>query len=216
MTGGDLVGFKHRPGQEIILRLTPANGDVIRRHYTIGGLMPRPMCSISISCCTVTAPRTLWRAKREAGRSARFHRPRGRVAFDPDAEWHVFVGDEPVFPAFSRCWRLYLQNRAPLHLSKSDDAKDKQRLRSEPTFRSNGCTADGAPAGPSRILAIALRRFDFPAGLGRAYIIGETSNARLMRRELIARGFPKGQISAEGYWRPGRVGGHDHVDDEHA
>jgi NADPH-dependent ferric siderophore reductase len=37
-----------------------------------------------------------------------------------------------------------------------------------------------------------------------------------MRRELIARGFPKQQISAEGYWRPGRVGGHDHVDDEHA
>ena len=47
---------------------------------------------------------------------------------------------------------------------------------------------------------------------------GESSlpNARTMRRELIARGFPKQLISAEGYWRPGRVGGHDHVGDEHA
>ena len=34
---------------------------------------------------------------------------------------------------------------------------------------------------------------------------------RAQRQGLIARGLPKTQIAAEGYWRPGRVGGHDHV-----
>lgn len=33
------------------------------------------------------------------------------------------------------------------------------------------------------------------------------------RRHLIARGLTRAQISPEGYWRPGRVGGHDHVED---
>ena len=27
------------------------------------------------------------------------------------------------------------------------------------------------------------------------------------------RGFDKSQIWSEGYWRPGRIGGHDHIDD---
>ena len=35
VTGGDLIGFTHKPGQEIILRLPQPNGEVLRRHYTI-------------------------------------------------------------------------------------------------------------------------------------------------------------------------------------
>ena len=31
------------------------------------------------------------------------------------------------------------------------------------------------------------------------------------RHYLLASGFDKAQVTAEGYWRPGRVGGHDHV-----
>jgi hypothetical protein len=29
----------------------------------------------------------------------------------------------------------------------------------------------------------------------------------------LAHGMTREQIYAEGYWRPGRVGGHDHVED---
>ena len=35
-----------------------------------------------------------------------------------------------------------------------------------------------------------------------------------LRQGLLARGFDKRQITAEGYWRPGRQGGHDHIRDE--
>ena len=30
---------------------------------------------------------------------------------------------------------------------------------------------------------------------------------------LIARGLTRDQIYSEGYWRPGRIGGHDHVNE---
>ena len=42
-------------------------------------------------------------------------------------------------------------------------------------------------------------------------MLGETSTIRRQRHDLIARGMGKEQIFGEGYWRPGRVGGHDHL-----
>ncbi len=60
-----------------------------------------------------------------------------------------------------------------------------------------------------------ITRFEPPPGVGHVYLLGETSTVRAQRQALVAKGFPKAQIFAEGYWRPGRVGGHDHVDDNH-
>ena len=57
----------------------------------------------------------------------------------------------------------------------------------------------------------ALTTFQLPPGVGQACINGETSTVRAQRQGLIARGFAKDQIAAEGYWLPGRLGGHDHI-----
>ena len=72
---------------------------------------------------------------------------------------------------------------------------------------------NGATPGPSDLLSKALAAFTFPSGKGHAIVIGETSNVRNQRHALLERGFDRSQIYAEGYWRPGRVGGHDHVND---
>lgn len=72
---------------------------------------------------------------------------------------------------------------------------------------------NGAPAGPSELMNGLVQDFLLPPGKGHAYLIGETSNVRRQRHTLLARGLTRDQISSEGYWRPGRVGGHDHVDD---
>ena len=72
---------------------------------------------------------------------------------------------------------------------------------------------NGAPAGPSELMNDVIQGLVLPPGRGHAYLIGETSNVRRQRHSLIARGLTRDQISSEGYWRPGRIGGHDHVDD---
>jgi NADPH-dependent ferric siderophore reductase len=56
-----------------------------------------------------------------------------------------------------------------------------------------------------------VETFALPAGEGFAYIIGETAKVRVIRHRLLERGIARNRIAAEGYWRPGRVGGHDHV-----
>ena len=53
-------------------------------------------------------------------------------------------------------------------------------------------------------------------GHGHAYLLAETATVRIIRHGLLARGLAKDQITAEGYWRPGRQGGHDHIRDEAA
>jgi|SRR5271165_1344570 len=64
---------------------------------------------------------------------------------------------------------------------------------------------------PSSLLLDRLKTLAARAGQGHAYIIGETSGVRAQRQFLLAQGWRREQITAEGYWRPGRVGGHDHV-----
>jgi NADPH-dependent ferric siderophore reductase len=66
-------------------------------------------------------------------------------------------------------------------------------------------------AGPGRIMLDAIENFAPPKGEGFAYVIGETGNVRAVRHRLIERGIPRERIAADGYWRPGRIGGHDHV-----
>jgi NADPH-dependent ferric siderophore reductase len=215
LTGGDLVGFTYKPGQEIILRLPQPDGEVLRRHYTIRKFdAARNILDIDF-VMHGNSPATNWARGAKAGDHLEFTGPRGRVVLNPDAEWHVFCGDESCIPGiFNMLEALPKLARAYVFLETGNE-DDKQPLSPAADVSITWLLRNGAHAGPSRILADRLAAFEFPAGLGHAYIIGETSNARAMRRELIARGFPRDQISAEGYWRPGRVGGHDHVDDEH-
>lgn len=72
---------------------------------------------------------------------------------------------------------------------------------------------NGVTRGPNDVAVSAIEGFSLPQDRGHAVVIGETSNVRRQRHALIARGMAREQISSEGYWRPDRVGGHDHVDD---
>ncbi len=59
--------------------------------------------------------------------------------------------------------------------------------------------------GPTIVLLHGLPE---NAGLWR-----KVAPALAQRHHLIGRGFTRDRISSEGYWRPGRIGGHDHVED---
>jgi NADPH-dependent ferric siderophore reductase len=63
----------------------------------------------------------------------------------------------------------------------------------------------------SSALFDAVENFPLPKGEGFAYVIGETAKVRAIRHRLLERGIARNRIAAEGYWRPGRIGGHDHA-----
>jgi NADPH-dependent ferric siderophore reductase len=136
--------------------------------------------------------------------------PRGHTYVRP-ADWHLMIGDETCIPAiFAMLEGLPRTDRAFVFLEIANDA-ERQAFQSAAAVQIAWLTRNGAAPGPNNILLDAVEGFVFPQGLGHAYVIGETHNVRAIRQRLIARGLGKDQCSAEGYWRPGRVGGHDHA-----
>lgn len=210
---GDLDAMRYAPGQALVLAVPLPEGGTGRRDYTIRAL-DRTARRLSVDFVLHgDTPAPGWAKRAKAGDTLSARGPRGRTVFNPAADWHLFCGDETCLPAI-------------LHILESIDARMKVHAFIEvagpqdqqpvpPAFASSVVWVhrNGQRPGPNTLILDRLTAFTFPEGRGHAYLIGETGNVRAQRHHLIGRGFSKEQISSEGYWRPGRIGGHDHVDD---
>jgi NADPH-dependent ferric siderophore reductase len=195
-------------GQDFVLELPQADGAVTRRHYTIRA---RDAASGTLAIDFVQhgdSPTARWLAAARPGAMINGVGPRGHT-YIRDADWHLFIGDETGLPGIAAMLEgLGASAKAFAFIEIADDA-DRQPIASDATI--TWLPRKDAPAGPNLILYEAVEAFVFPPSRGQAYILGETSNVRAIRQRLIARGLGKEQSCAEGYWRPGRVGGHDHA-----
>lgn len=225
--GADLNELVWKRGQDLVLELPIGDGAIARRHYTIrdhdplartlaidfvlhGGALPGEVDagSPSGSATKHMSPAGDWARAARPGDSIAATGPRGHT-YVRDADWHLFIGDETCIPAiFAMLEGLAPGAKAFAFIEIADDGERQ-------TFAGDAkivwLPRNGAPAGPSRILFDAVEAFAFPPRHGHAYIIGETSNVRRLRQRLLERGLGKEQTCAEGYWRPGRIGGHDHA-----
>ena len=145
-------------------------------------------------------------------RSERFAPTRPVPPTGPMPVWRLFVGDESTIPPiFAMLESLPAGARAYAFLEVQSD-EHRQPLRTAADVELTWLSRGGAAAqASSPALVGAVADFELPPGVGHAYLLGETSTIRRQRHELIARGMPKDRIFGEGYWRPGRVGGHDHL-----
>lgn len=206
------TNFTYVPGQAVVLFLTLADGSIGKRDYTILPGQAHDQIALDVLLHGQTAGPD-WARQAKAGDKLELRGPRGKLAFQPQADWHLMSGDETCIPAFAHMLEQAGEGDK-VHLFLEIDGPDMR-----PTFATKADLVVtwverlGAPAGPSDLMAKALADFVLPKGQGFAYVIGETSNVRRQRQDLIARGFDRKAIYSEGYWRPGRLGGHDHIDD---
>jgi NADPH-dependent ferric siderophore reductase len=209
-TGDDLGELDWRPGQDLVLSLPQPGGEPARRHYTIRDFNPAARRLDIDFVRHGDSPSARWLDAVRPGDVIDARGPRGRTQLAEGARHHWFFGDETAMPGiFAMAEALPAGARATA-LIEIDGPDDVQALSSagdveiEWLYRRR-------PAGPSDLLLMALAaRAPDPRG-AHAYVLGETSNVRSQRHHLLRLGFGREQITAEGYWRPGRVGGHDHV-----
>lgn len=213
LTGDALAGFAPEPGQDMIFLLPDGSEQLGRRHYSIRGFDPSSRrLDIDVVIHSDSSPGAKWALTSRPGDEVLSFGPRGRNVVHPGADWRLFTGDESCIPPiFAMLESLPAGAKAHAFIEVQSDA-DRQPLNSAADVELTWISRDGAPAEPSspRLIA-AIAQFQLPAGIGHAYVLGETSTIRRQRHDLIARGLPKEQIFGEGYWRPGRVGGHDHL-----
>lgn len=213
LTADDLAEFRPRCGQEIVLQIPQADGEPARRHYTVRRFDPQAkLIDVDFVLHGEETPGVRWAREARPGQVIDIRGPRGRIALSPDADWHLFAGDETALPAiFGMVEALPAGAKAFVFLE-IGTAQDKLDLAARAAVTLTWLSRDGAHPGPNRIGLDALEKFALPPGKGHAIVIGETSNVRAQRHHLLDRGLTRDQIYSEGYWRPGRIGGHDHVD----
>ncbi len=213
LTSPELAGFGSKPGQDMVLMLPDGSEMLGRRHYSIRRFDEGARrVDIDVVLHSNSSPGARWAITAKPGDEVLTFGPRGRNVIHPGADWRLFVGDESTLPPiFAMLETLPAGSKAHAFLEVQSD-EDRQPLQTAGDVELTWLSRNGAPAGPSSPRLIgAIAGFQLPAGVGHAYVLGETSTIRRQRHELIAKGLPKDQIFGEGYWRPGRVGGHDHL-----
>ena len=206
-SGPDLDELIWTSGQDVVLEIPAADG-IARRHYTIRSHDPKARTLAIDFVLHGEGASGPWLEALKSGDFVNAVGPRGHTYLRP-ADWHLFTGDETCIPGIFAMLESLPHAAQGFAFIEVDSEADIVSLQTHAKI--TWLFRNGAKAGPNRLFYDAVEKFDFPDGSGFAYIIGETSNVRAIRHRLLERGLAKDQIAAEGYWRPGRVGGHDHV-----
>lgn len=207
--------FEPKAGQDIVLLLPDLLGDLGRRHYTVRRYDPTSgLADIDLVIHSKVSPGARWALEAASGDIVKAFGPRGRNVIQPGADWRLFVGDETCIPAIlGMIETLPADAEAHAIIEIADDG-ERQEPEVEGRATIDWISRGGAHAEPmSAALIERLAAYVPPEGRGHVYVLGETSTIRRQRHDLLARGFGKDQIFGEGYWRPGRVGGHDHLEE---
>jgi NADPH-dependent ferric siderophore reductase len=213
LTADDIGDLTYKPGQALVLMIPGPSGEPGRRDYTIRS-MDRAAGTISVDFVLHgDTPAPTWARRAKLGDRLEARGPRGGTVLRPDADWHLLTGDETCIPAIAHILETMPAGTKAFVFIEVDDGNGEIDLKTDADALVRWVHRNGVPAGPSELMNGMITEFTLPPGKGHAYIIGETSNVRRQRHTLVARGLAREQISSEGYWRPGRIGGHDHVDD---
>ena len=137
----------------------------------------------------------------QPGDSLQLMGPGGAYTPSPDADWHLMVGDPSVVPAISASLARVPAGRLVHVLLQGEDAGDEVALSSPGDLR-----VQWLHGGDDETLADALRTLDWPAGDVHAFVHGEASAVRAVRRHLLAeRELPREAVSISGYWKRTRT-----------
>lgn len=144
-----------------------------------------------------------WAAAAKPGDALQLSGPGGAYAPDPGADWHLLVGDASVIPAISAALAR-IPAGVPVHVFLQVDGPEEEQALQTPGDLHLTWLHD--PAHDERMLLDAVRALDFPAGRLHAFVHGEATAVRELRRHLlIDRGVAREALSVSGYWKRSRT-----------
>ncbi|WKU07847.1 siderophore-interacting protein [Micromonospora sp. HUAS LYJ1] len=143
-----------------------------------------------------------WAARLRPGDEVLFVGPGGAYAPDPTADWHLLVGDESALPAIGVALERLPEGAPAVVLVEIADPADEQSLPSPGAVALTWLHRAGRPVGEA--LVAAVRELEFPPGRVHAFVHGEATFVKELRRLLrVERSVPREALSISGYWRQG-------------
>lgn len=144
-----------------------------------------------------------WAAHAQPGDTISFMGPGGAYLPDTEADWHLMVADESALPAVAASLeRLPEGARAEVFVEVHDES-DHQPLTTGDNVNVTWVHTGDDVVGHR--LVEAVRGLDFPEGRVHAFVHGEATFVKDLRRLLrVEHGLPMSDLSISGYWRLGR------------
>lgn len=138
-----------------------------------------------------------WAAAAQPGDPIQLNGPGGAYAPSPDADWHLMVGDLSVVPAISASLAR-VPAGVPVVVLVEAEEQDRIAFETPGDLRLKWVERGG--------LAAAAKGVEWLDGTVHAFVHGEASDVRAVRRVLLGeRGLPKDAVSISGYWKRTRT-----------
>lgn len=207
LTAAELDGFSYAPGQDVMLLVAADGRKPVRRRYTIRFLdLARRVLTIDV-VLHGDGPGERWVRSAKPGDHIEGIGPRGKVFPNPEADWHLFMGDEAALPAILAMTESLPGDSEATLVIEVPEAADEQEFSAAARTRVSWLHRLGRPAGdPATSLMVAeAADVELPPGRGHAYLLGEASVVLRTRERLASRGLPQDQMSPKAYWGRGRA-----------
>ena len=177
----------------------------VRRRYTIRALdHARRLLTLDV-VRHADGPGERWIAAARPGDRIEGIGPRGKIFLAPEADWHLFIGDDSALPAFLAMAGAIPAGGRALVIVEVPGSEGEQDVVTAADAEVTWLHRDGRPAGEPAALAGAAAAAALPPGRGHAYLAGEATVVLRLREALAARGLAPEQISPKAYWGRGRA-----------
>lgn len=143
-----------------------------------------------------------WAAHAQPGDVLHFSGPGGGYAPDPEADWHLFAGDESALPAIAAALEDLPEHAVAHVFIEVADATEEQKLDAPAGVSVTWLHRGASPIGARLVGAVS--EFEFPGGTPHVFVHGEAAFVKALRRLLrVERGLSLDRLSISGYWRLG-------------
>jgi NADPH-dependent ferric siderophore reductase len=143
-----------------------------------------------------------WAAAAAPGGVLQLQGPGGAYAPRAEPDWHLLAGDASVLPAIGASLER-MPSKVPVFVvAEVDGPEEELVLATDADLRVCWLHRSASAGEEPDLLTDAVRVLDLPSGEGQAFIHGEASSVRLLRRHLLVeRELPAANVSASGYWK---------------
>ncbi|MEV7552781.1 siderophore-interacting protein [Amycolatopsis sp. NPDC089917] len=212
--------FFPQPGQSEPVLPAPVNGDEVLSWYRTYLAMPDdvrpPMRTYTVRALRPSArevdidfvlhgdegPASAWASGASEGDKVAFLGPHGLYNVPEGTNWQLLIGDETAIPAIGAIVEALPAGTRALVYVEISDREDRQVFETQGTVELHWVVRGAQPVGDA--VLDAVRKADLPGGTAYAWVSGEASMVKLVRRHLVReRGIDKRAICFTGYWRQG-------------
>jgi NADPH-dependent ferric siderophore reductase len=172
------------------------------RRYTVRHWDPeRRQLSIDFVVHGDTGVAGPWASAARPGDVLQINRPAGSYAPDPDADWHLMIGDESALPAIAASLTHVPTGKPVYVVAEVDGPADELSLVSPGDLHVSWLHRDANP-GTDDLALQALDKLDRLPGRVQAFVHGEAVVNRALRKHLLVDWkLPREALSVSPYWR---------------